>query len=65
MYLERGRKRLVIDVHNAVEFFGYKPIHLERGRKQTLHRFQVYEITADINLYTSREDGNLILFSLQ
>lgn len=36
MYLERGRKRLVIDVHNAVEFFGYKPIHLERGRKPLL-----------------------------
>ena len=38
--------------------FRYKPIYLERGRKQSIFSECNELLVSDINLHTSREDGN-------
>ena len=40
------------------KIWGYKPIYLERGRKPPLEIRLRKICTFDINLYTSRGDGN-------
>ena len=56
IYLERGRK-LAVHPEYIVSFTRYKPIYLERGRKPTGAGANAFGVS-DINLSTSRGDGN-------
>ena len=56
IYLARGRKRTNHTLEQLT-WDGYKPIYLARGRKRIINPFIILS-SADINLYTSRGDGN-------
>ena len=61
MYLERGRK-LEYSINERPLPVRYKPMYLERGRKR-INSSSLTLFSSDINLCTSRGDGNGSVFA--